>query len=352
MRDLSVVVVMLMAAMPSLALAQPPSPPPIEVGAQIAKKIDDPSPRRWTARVTLNLTPLTALEGTADFQPTFVQPFEGGTTTSARGYSGHWRQTLIRSGRWQVFGVLGAGTNRVEQNFPERIFPGRDGPQVVPASTLVDTDFVAHLAPGVQVEVAPWLALRGEIRLTVGDNNGGVRGLIGAAVPIGRFRAGDRPTGPTPPLAAWQRVKPGREVWITTDSGSLLHGEVAAVSNSTLTLLRKDGAVTVRLDEVRLVEGHDSLKNGLFIGAASGAVAGGVLFGWASSVFCEGDCDGLETVAILFGAASGVAVGGLIGAMVDGIIPGRQSLFGGNAIRMTPVVTHAKKAVDVTIRWR
>src|SRR5688572_14087133 len=353
MKSFLSVAVTLIAMMPGVALAQPPSPPVVELGAQVSKKIDDPAPFTWTPRVTLNLTHLTAIEGTADILKSFENELEGGTRTSARGFSVHWRQTLFTSGRWHIFGVLGAGMNRVEQNFPERVFQGRDGPVVIPASTFVDSDFVAHLGPGVQVELAPWLSLRGDVRLTVGDNNGGIRGMVGGVIPLGRFRAGDRPAGPAPPLAAWQRVKPGREVWVTTSAGSLEHGEVAAISNSTLTLRQQSRDLTIRLDEVRLVEGRDSLKNGFFIGAAAGAVSGGVLFGWASSVFCESDsCDGLEAVAVLFGAASGVAVGGLLGMMVDGIIPGRQTLFGGNTILVAPVMTPDKKAVDVTIRWR
>jgi hypothetical protein len=351
MRGLLTIAAIIVAGIPTAAGAQVPAPPPVELGAQIARKIDDASSKRWTGRITLNLTHLTALEGTADIQNSFGNEF--GTQTSARGFSGHWRQTLISSGRWQVFGVLGAGTNRVEQQFPEMIIQGRDGPELIPASTFVNTDFVAHLGPGVQVELAPWLALRGDVRLTVGDNNGGLRGMIGGAIPLGRFRAGSRPTGSTPPLAAWQRVKPGREVWITTDSGSLLHGEVGFISNSTLTLLRRGGDVTVRLDEVRLVEGRDGLLNGFLIGGAGGAVAGGVLFAWASSVFCEtDDCGKVEAVAILLGAASGVAVGGLIGAMVDGIIPGRQTLFSRNAIRVAPLITPTSKSVGIVIGWR
>ena len=340
-----------MAVMPRVALAQPPTAPVVELGAQVSKKIDDAGGSTWTPRITFNLTHLTALEGTAEIRKSFQNEF--GTRTSARGYSGHWRQTLFTSGRWQVFGALGAGINRVEQNFPERIVQGRDGPVVIPATTFVDSDLVAHLGPGVQVELAPWLALRGDVRLTVGDNNGGIRGMVGGVIPLGRFRAGDRPTGPAPPLAAWQRVKPGREVWITTDSGSLEHGEVAAISNSTLTLRQQTRDITIRLDDVQLVEGRDSLKNGFFIGAAAGAVSGGILFGWASSVFCESDsCDGLEAVAVVFGAASGVAVGGLLGLMVDGVIPGKQSLFERSRIRVIPVVSQQSKGLDIAISLR
>jgi hypothetical protein len=323
------------------------------VSVQVSRKIEGPASLTWSPRITLNLTHLTAIEGTADILKSYVEPYEGGTRTSSRGFSAHWRQTLFTSGRWQFFGVLGAGVNRVEQNYPERVFQGRDGPVVTPAYTFIDSEFVAHVGPGVQVELAPWLALRGDVRLTVGDNNGGVRGMVGAVIPIGRFRAGDRPTGSTPPLAAWQHVKPGREVWVTTSTGSLVHGEIAAISSSALTLRQQNGDVMIGLDEVRLVEGRDSLENGFFIGAASGAVAGGVVFGWAASTFCESEsCNGVEGVAVLLGAASGAAVGGLLGAMVDGLIPGRKTLFGRDAVRVMPVMTRTTKAINATIRWR
>ena len=36
--------------------------------------------------------------------------------------------------------------------------------------------------------------------------------------------------------------------------------------------------VTIRLDDVRSVEGRDGLKNGFLIGAVPGAVAGGLSF--------------------------------------------------------------------------
>src|SRR5688572_30116503 len=94
---LSVLVVMLMAAMPGLALAQAPRPPAIEVGAQVSKKVGGPDavPVTWSPRVTLNLTHLTAIEGTADIQKAFVERYEGAPRISSRGYSAHWRQTLL-----------------------------------------------------------------------------------------------------------------------------------------------------------------------------------------------------------------------------------------------------------------
>ena len=162
------------------------------------------------------------------------------------------------------------------------------------------------------------------------------------------------PAQSTPPPAAWRRVKPGREVWVTTNTGSLVHGKVAAISGSSLSIREQDREVTIRLDDVRLVEGRDSKMNGLAIGGTSAAFAGGLLFASLATELCEGgqECDGDNGGAFLFGAASGFVVGGLLGMLVDGLIPGRQTLVGGSTTEVTPVITPTKKAIDVAIRWR
>jgi hypothetical protein len=184
-------------------------------------------------------------------------------------------------------------------------------------------------------------------------------------IPIHRIGGGDPPSAPAPattiqdakprtagstlPPADWRRVKPGRKVWVTTNTGSLVHGEITAISDSSLIMREQGREVTIRLDDVRLVEGRDGLKNGLLIGAASGAASGGVFFGILCSALCEGD-DSFG--AVLFGAASGGAIGGLLGMMVDGLVPGRQTLFKGSTTVVTPVITPTGKAVNVAIRWR
>lgn len=274
------VVFALVAALPGLALAQPPDSPRVELGAQASVQTGQAGAVTWSPRLTLFLTPLTAIEGSADFRRPNTDLF--GTRTSGQAYTLHWRQTLFTAGRWKVFGVLGVGGSRQVLEFPDQVFQGRDGPEVFPAHTLVDTGLAVQLGPAVQVEVARWLALRGDLRLTAGDN-GGLRGMVGAVVPVGRYR-----------------------------------------------------------DDMRLVERRDSLKNGIVIGAATGALGGGALFTWAATVFCESDpCDPFAGVAFLLGAASGAAVGGLMGAMIDAVIPGEQKV----------VVSAARKAVHLTVAW-
>ena len=161
-------------------------------------------------------------------------------------------------------------------------------------------------------------------------------------------------TSPPAPIsipipADWQRVKPGREVWVTTNTGSLVHGEITAISDRSLSIREQDREVTLRLADVRLVEGRDSKKNGFLIGAIPGALAGG-LMGGVLAAGCEYECDGTAGAIGLL-VAGGAAGGGLIGMIVDGLIPGRQTLFRGSAV-VTPVITPTKKAINVAIRLR
>ena len=169
----------------------------------------------------------------------------------------------------------------------------------------------------------------------------------------------DQPSAPkaaqsTPPPDKWRRLKPGRKVWVTTNTGSLVHGEVTAITNSNLNIREQDREVTIRLDDVSLVEGRDGLKDGFLFGAVPGAIAGGLLFAGIESHCdsCVGVSEPNETGAFLGGAVIGGAVGGLFGLMVDALIPGRQTLVGGSTTVVTPVITPTKNAIDVAIRWR
>ena len=354
MRRLLCLVVTLMMGMPGIALAQSPDGPIVELGVQGSKRIRDEGVA-GALRLTLPLTRRTAIEATADIQKSFELKWEGGTRRSARQFSVHWKQTVFTSGRLQIFGVLGAGRNRVEHNYPDRIVPGH----VEPAHTNVQSEFVAHFGPAVQVELARWLALRGDLRHTLGERDPGVNVLVGAVIPIGRHRAADAPSVPAKPAQStplpdkWRRLKPGREVWVWVTPGtrSLVHGDIVAISDSSLTIREQGREVTIRLDDVRLVEGVDSKKNGFLIGAVPGAVVGGLVFFSAASSIC-GSCDIDEGAWIVPGAVAGGLVGGLIGMMVDGLNTGRQTLFGSGTTVVTPVITPTKKAIDVAIRWR
>ena len=296
MKSLFALAVALVMVMPGIALAQTFDWRVVELGAQGSKRIHDSAPVALSLRLTvpLHLQRRTAIEVTADIQKSYVfeREFGGVTRRSARGFSAHWRQTVFTSGRWQIYGVLGGGRNRVDHDVPEQVFQTKDGPRVTPAYRFAASEFVAHFGPAVEVELAPWLAFRGDLRGTIGDDNRGVRGMVGAVIPFGRSRATGRPAGSTRPPAAWKRVKPGREVWVwlNTNARSLVHGDVVAISDSSLIIREQGRDVTVRLDDVRSVEELDSNTNGFLIGAASGGVAGGLVSLRAASGIC-GSCE-------------------------------------------------------------
>ena len=139
-------------------------------------------------------------------------------------------------------------------------------------------------------------------------------------------------------------------MWLTT-TRSLVHGDIVAISDSNLTIREQGRDVTIRLDDVRFVEGRDGVGNGFLIGTIPGAVAGGLVFGGAASGIC-GSCEIDVAPWAVLGAVSGALVGGLFGMMVDALIPGRQTLVVGGTTLVTPVITPDKKAIDVAIRWR
>jgi hypothetical protein len=169
----------------------------------------------------------------------------------------------------------------------------------------------------------------------------------------GQSDAKPKPAGSQFPPANWRRLKPGREVWVwvTTNTRLPVHGDIVAVSDSSLTILEQGREVTISIDDVRWVEGRDSVKNGFLIGAVPGAVAGGLSAYSVASGIC-GSCDINGSAWILPGAVAGGIVGGLLGMIVDALNPGRQTLFWGNTTVVMPVITPNKKAIDVAIRWQ
>lgn len=179
MRGLLGVAVALIVVIPGIAFAQPPRHPIVELGAQVSKKTSDSGLVGQALRLTVPLKRRTAIEATADIQTSSERE------TSEREFSVQWRQTVFASGRLQIFGVLGGGRNRVQTDVPERAYELPDGRRFVePAHTSVASEFVAHLGPAVQVELARWLALRGDLQGIIGERDSGVRGMVGAVIQI------------------------------------------------------------------------------------------------------------------------------------------------------------------------
>lgn len=266
------VVVAVALSMPCLAAAQ--DLPRTELGLQVSAHTSDDGSISWSPRITFNFTPLTAIEGTVDVRQPGTDSF--GIRSSGQTAGVHLRQALWASDRWQVFGLFGGGISRTVIR--------------APAFEFTDTEPSLHIGQAVQFDATRRLSLRADIRLAINEN-GGLRGLLGGVVPIGRL----------PGSATRQQALGGR----------------------------------------------DSLGNGLAIGAASGAVTGAVFFGLVGSVLCEDDpCDRAIFLTATYGAGSGAVVGGLIGAMIDSLIKGAP------AVQVTPLVNPSVRGGNVAVRWR
>lgn len=280
------VAVAIVAATPVAGLAQEVRR--VEAGLQLSAHTADRGTVGWSPRLTLNITPLTAVEFTADLRQPRTDPF--GQRFSGQAAGVHLRQALWTSGAWHLSGTFGAGVNRWVLDVPEQVLDLPDRRLVYPASRLTEVGPVVYIGQAVQVDVARRFALRADARLTIGEN-GGLRGMLGAVVPL----------GPADPAGTKRNA----------------------------------------------LDRRDSLGNGLAIGAASGAVTGGALFGWAGWMLCEGGpCDRFVLKTSAFGLVSGAVVGGLLGAMVDSLITGPP------AVQVAPVVTPGTRGGQVAVTWR
>jgi hypothetical protein len=258
MKHFLVAAAVLALAGPQLALAQPPEPPRLEIGGQISGQTSESGSVTWTPRLSLSLRPDTALEVSADLRQPSRDPLR--LEESGQAGSLHLRQTLWENGRWQVFGVVGGGVRRSSIYFPGYTEVGPPPNRTFPASRFVQYSSAVHIGPAVEVQVAKRLLVRADLRAEFSED-GGLRGMIGAAVPLGRLPAGSR-----------ARQRPA-----------------------------------------------DSLVNGIAIGTGVGAITGALGGAFLAAVFCEDDCSSTGIAFVSVTTATGTAVGGLLGAIIDAV---------------------------------
>ncbi len=257
-----------LALAPAGAWAQAPSPPKVELGVQASMQTGERHALSWSPRFTLSLAPKSALEFTADVRPASSDP--SAVRTSSEWYAVHLRQLLFQRGRWQLFGVVGAGAGQTTQAFPgETIDFGNGSIVTFPPGRFRDAGFAGHVGAAAQYEISGRLAVRADVRATASEN-GGLRAMIGGVVPIGRRFPADA-------------------------------------------------------SRTNLMDGDDSLANGLVIGGASGAAVTAALAGFYSVLLCEqDDCGEFFVSAVVVGAAIGTGIGGVLGGVIDSLIPGKR----------------------------
>ncbi len=174
--------------------------------------------------------------------------------------SGHELHVAVRERIWardrlEVFGMVGVSRLQLTLHVPPYSYQSEYGSVTVPGHSGHETNWAPEVAAAVQYAILPRLRLRADGRIIVGE-----RAALGAAV----------------------------------------------------------GVVTTLGQRPPRQYEQDSVRNGLTLGALSGAAIGGASFGFLYWALGEGDSRPSEALgAVTAGTLLGSAVGGILGAVID-----------------------------------
>lgn len=141
------------------------------------------------------------------------------------------------------------------------------------------------------------------------------------------------------PVAAQELPPDVRRVFVLSSAGDEIRGHLLKLGPDSATLLVQGARRELSLDSILRIETEgDSIKNGAFIGAGIGVVAG---------LLSAADVGGARIPFALFSAA----VWGLMGAGVDALIPGRTVIYRRSSSASTPASSAPHAAVSFRIRF-
>jgi hypothetical protein len=145
----------------------------------------------------------------------------------------------------------------------------------------------------------------------------------------------------------------GKTVWITAD-GARVRGSVTSLSTTGLTLVEDGAPTAIPYDKiVRVEKASHRLRNGAWIGFASGAALGML----AGVRVCDGDCAGWEYLVFSgyyggLGAAAGVGIGAIANAGKKGgdvIYDARRRT---TTMSLAPILSPTRKGMAFSMTWR
>jgi hypothetical protein len=257
------------------------------------------------------------------------------------------KRSLHAFDRGSLFGTLGISQSK--QDF------SREYSDPFPDSYPTNYSWGPSFGFGAEVEVAPYLGLRGDVQYVLSQDSL-LRFVGSATVPMGRYRDRSRALDP-PELVASPagRVRLGQTVWVTSAGGSEVKGEVVARSLQGLTIRHAFGSVAVSMPDIQKIEVTDGLGDGIAVGAITGGITGGVL-GWlGGGAWCEGGAECQAFSSLLIGGL-GTGVGALAGAIVDSFRDTRRPLFDAGSrqglhISVAPVLAKRRAGIGGAISW-
>lgn len=153
------------------------------------------------------------------------------------------------------------------------------------------------------------------------------------------------------------RLKPGQKVQVLERSGRLTEGLITGISESSLTVFAGESRTLAAEDVLRVDRAGDSVRNGILIGAVSGAAAGALVL-WSYSQMTEEqkaattcpECDSPDIIGAyaVFGAGAGW--------LIDKLRKGRTDLYAAPlsratraTVRVTPVVGQGRRGLTVAV---
>jgi len=152
-----------------------------------------------------------------------------------------------------------------------------------------------------------------------------------------------------------RRLKPGQKVHVLERSGRITEGVVTELTESSLTLYSGENR-TLAADDVLLVDREgDSVKNGIVVGAVSGAVMGVLVMLSSKSLSEEqkiaDDCPECASPSIV---AVATAEGAALGWLIDALRKGRTHLYEAplsrtTSVKVTPLVDKGRRGLAVTV---
>jgi hypothetical protein len=154
-----------------------------------------------------------------------------------------------------------------------------------------------------------------------------------------------------------RRLEPGQKVQILERSGRLSEGMVTELTGSSLTLLAAEARAIAADDILRVDQEGDSVRNGILIGAGSGAALGLLTaLAYASlseeekSITCP-ECGSPSTMVGTY-----VVLGAGLGWLIDGLKKGRTRLYQAPLARtsratvtVAPVVGKGRRGLTVAV---
>jgi hypothetical protein len=345
--------VMLVAALlyPAVSQAQhgaDASDPTIEVGADFtATATSDFSHAALTPRLTLGASSRLSLDVFGEIHGTAHTDVTG--RRELRTFGAQVRSAIIERSTFRVDAVGGLADDRMRRKGTYGFARGADGIYRAATVDLVEhsSAFIVGIASSQRVGRA--LTIREQADFVLGRTGPRLVTRVGAAVPIGRYRASERDA---PAYVGAFAVHAGQRVWIRTRDDRHVDGVVRRTPRGALEVASDTGTTTIATGDVDWMAVPDSIKNGLAKGIVTAVVPTAIILtGFSHACDCA---PSVGASAAILGYTA--ALGGLAGVFIDSLEVHPHVVYGSTAneprLRVHPFIHRRGPGILGTISWR